>query len=75
MAVDANPNPTASASALRGFFAGDVWHSFRSSPVAMLRHRSHSSQGVGVGPLTQFSALARMRAAVVLPTPRVPVKR
>jgi peptide/nickel transport system permease protein len=36
MAVDANPNPTASASALRGFFAGDVWHSFRSSPVAML---------------------------------------
>ncbi|MBW8892481.1 MAG: ABC transporter permease, partial [Burkholderiales bacterium] len=36
MALDANPNPTASASALSGFFAGDVWHSFRSSPVAML---------------------------------------
>ena len=35
MAADANPNPTASASALRGFFDGDVWHSFRSSPVAM----------------------------------------
>ena len=36
MAVDANPHPTASASALRGFFDSDVWHSFRSSPVAML---------------------------------------
>jgi peptide/nickel transport system permease protein len=31
----ANPNATPSASALRGFFDGDVWHSFRSSPVAM----------------------------------------
>jgi peptide/nickel transport system permease protein len=36
MAVDANSSPAASASALRRFFAGDVWHSFRSSPVAML---------------------------------------
>ncbi len=36
MAVDANPNPTASSSALKAFFDGDVWHSFRSSPVAML---------------------------------------
>lgn len=36
MAVDADPKPTASASALRGFFDGDVWHSFRTSPVAML---------------------------------------
>ncbi|WP_457324782.1 ABC transporter permease [Roseateles sp. P5_E11] len=36
MAVDANPNSTPSASALRGFFDGDVWHSFRNSPVAML---------------------------------------
>jgi peptide/nickel transport system permease protein len=36
MAIDANPHPTPSASALRGFFDGDVWHSFRNSPVAML---------------------------------------
>jgi len=35
MAVDANPNPAASVTALRGFFDGDVWHSFRSSPVAI----------------------------------------
>jgi len=36
MAVDADSKPAASTSALRGFFDGDVWHSFRSSPVAML---------------------------------------
>jgi len=36
MAADANPNPTPPVSALRGLFDGDVWHSFRSSPVAML---------------------------------------
>ena len=36
MAVDANPNPTAAPSAVKAFFDGDVWHSFRSSPVAML---------------------------------------
>ncbi|NCT83736.1 MAG: ABC transporter permease [Comamonadaceae bacterium] len=36
MAVDATPQPPAPASALRRFFDGDVWHSFRSSPVAML---------------------------------------
>lgn len=36
MAADANPHPTASASALRGFFDSDVWYSFRTSPVAML---------------------------------------
>ncbi|MCE4556193.1 ABC transporter permease [Pelomonas cellulosilytica] len=35
MPVDASPRPTASASALRGFFDGDVWHSFRTSPVAI----------------------------------------
>lgn len=35
MAVDADPKPTASATALSAFFDGDVWHSFRSSPVAM----------------------------------------
>ena len=33
---DVNPNSAASASALRSFFDGDVWQSFRTSPVAML---------------------------------------
>ncbi len=39
------------------------------------RQFSQASQGVAVGPRLQFKALARMRAEVVLPTPRVPVKR
>ena len=35
----------------------------------MLWQMSHWLQGVGVGPFSQFSALARIRAAEVLPTP------
>jgi hypothetical protein len=35
----------------------------------------HFPQGSGVIPVSQFRHLARMRANVVLPTPRVPVKR
>jgi len=36
MAVDATSNSAVPVSAVRRFFDGDVWHSFRSSPVAML---------------------------------------
>ncbi len=46
-----------------------------SSPEVMLRQMSQTSQGVGVGPFSQLRALARMRAAEVLPTPRAPVNR
>ncbi|MFG6455309.1 ABC transporter permease [Roseateles sp. BYS96W] len=35
MAADANSKPVPAASALRRFFDGDVWHSFRSSPTAV----------------------------------------
>ena len=42
---------------------------------AISRQESHSPQGVTVGPWTQLSALARMRAVVVLPTPRAPENR
>ena len=35
----------------------------------------HARHGAGRGPFSQLSALARMRAAVVLPTPRGPAKR
>ena len=35
---------------------------------------SHSPHGSAVGPFTQFSARARMRAVVVLPQPRGPGK-
>jgi len=43
-------------------------------PEAISLQESHSPQGVAVGPFTQFSALARIRAAVVFPTPRAPEK-
>ncbi len=35
MAANAHSSPVAAPSRLRAFFDGDVWHSFRSSPVAM----------------------------------------
>jgi hypothetical protein len=35
----------------------------------------HARQGLAVGPFSQLSAFARMRALVVLPTPRTPVNR
>ena len=38
-------------------------------------HAAHLPHGVAVMPVSQFNALAMMRASVVLPTPRVPVKR
>src|SRR5262245_33779851 len=41
----------------------------------MVTHGSQTPHGVAVGPLTQHSALARTRAAVVLPTPRAPQNR
>ena len=43
-------------------------------PAAISLHESHTQQGSGVGPFTQFSAFARIRAAVVFPTPRAPEK-
>ena len=48
-------------------------------PFQMRRQFSHSPQGspagVTVSRRSQLSAMARMRAAVVLPTPRGPVRR
>ena len=43
-------------------------------PAAISRQESHSLQGSAVGPFAQLSALARMRAVVVFPTPRAPEK-
>jgi hypothetical protein len=45
--------------------------------AAISRHEAHFPHGSGVGPAddSQLSALAKMRATVVLPTPRVPVNR
>ena len=45
------------------------------SPPRISPQLTHSPHGVGVGPFSQLSALARARAAVVLPTPRAPVNK
>src|ERR1051325_1618932 len=49
------------------------------APVQMRVHESHSPHGSPATPLdcrrSQFSAIARMRAAVVFPTPRGPANR
>ena len=45
-----------------------------SRPSAISRQGSQTPQGSGVGPCSQFSIRERMRAVVVLPTPRGPAK-
>ena len=57
------------------FEAPSISSTSRSLPTVISLHASHVPQGVIVGPVVQLSALARMRAVVVLPTPRTPVKR
>jgi len=44
-------------------------------PSAIARQAWQVLSGVGVGPCSQFSALARIRASDVLPVPRGPAKR
>ena len=44
-------------------------------PSSTAVHALHTPQGVAVMPVSQLSDLARIRAIVVLPTPRVPVSR
>ena len=43
--------------------------------VASETHEVHSPQGVDVGPFSQFSDRARIRADDVLPQPRGPLNR
>ena len=44
-------------------------------PESISVHARHFPQGRDETPVSQLIDLARMRASVVLPTPRVPVKR
>ena len=44
-------------------------------PLAIATQASQVLSGVGVGPCSQFTALARIRAIEVLPVPRGPAKR
>ena len=47
----------------------------RKRPPSISVQAPHLPQGSGVMPVSQLRHLARMRASVVLPTPRVPVNR
>jgi len=44
-------------------------------PLSICRQAGQTPHGDAVTPVSQLSDLARMRAMVVLPTPRVPVNR
>ncbi len=44
-------------------------------PLSMSLQAPHTPHGSGVTPVSQFKHFAKIRAIVVLPTPRVPVKR
>ncbi|MNO05193.1 hypothetical protein D3C81_2264920 [compost metagenome] len=44
-------------------------------PSSISRQTEHCPHGVELMPVSQFRHLARIRAMVVLPTPRVPVNR
>ena len=44
-------------------------------PFAIVTQGLQTLSGVGVGPCTQFSPLARIRASEVLPVPRGPANR
>src|SRR5262245_15224825 len=54
------------------WLAASISSTSMSRPCAISTHASHTPQGSGVGPCTQLSARARMRAVVVLPDPRCP---
>jgi hypothetical protein len=57
------------------FDAPSISRTSMSLPAAMDRQMSQVRHGDAVGPVSQLRALARIRAIVVLPTPRTPVKR
>ena len=54
--------------------AASISRTSMSRPAAISRQASQMPHGSAVGPCSQFSARASMRAVVVLPTPRGPAK-
>ena len=52
--------------------AASISSTSMSRPWAISTHASQTPHGSPVGPVTQFNPRARMRAVVVLPTPRGP---
>ena len=73
----ANPRPSMMTSrtlSIPVLDAASISSTSMSRPCAISRHASHSPHGSASGPLRQFRQRARMRAIVVLPTPRGPAK-
>ena len=54
--------------------AASISRTSMSRPCAISTQASHSPHGSPVGPFSQLRQRARMRAVVVLPTPRGPEK-
>ena len=54
--------------------AASISSTSMSRPSAISTQASQTPHGSAVGPFSQFSARARIRAVVVLPTPRGPAK-
>src|SRR3954469_17043015 len=55
--------------------AASISTTSRCEPAAIRRHCSHLPHGSGVGPCSQLTILARIRAVDVLPVPRGPQNR
>src|SRR5439155_17223360 len=55
--------------------AASISTTSREVPLAIVTQALQTLSGLGVGPCTQFSPFARMRASEVFPVPRGPAKR
>jgi hypothetical protein len=62
-------------SSMPRFDAPSISSTSTSLPAAMLSQMSHWLQGTPSATFGQFSALAKIRAVDVLPTPRAPVNK
>ena len=62
-------------SSIPRWLAASISTTSREVPAAIVRHELQVLSGETVGPCSQFSPLARMRAREVFPVPRGPAKR
>ena len=59
---------------MRRLDAASISTTSSDAPAAISEHTGDFGSGVDFGPSSQFRAMARMRAVVVLPVPRGPEK-
>src|SRR5882672_6325722 len=65
----------ARASSILRYVAPSISLTSRELPLRISTPAAHSPHGSAVGPFSQLRHRARIRAAVVLPTPRIPVNK